>query len=197
MLFYAYDELDAPISVLTHAPVFDPHFHPHPCRSTVTYAVDSDAFARGHFPVHYSDRFQAPPRASLGLPPGPWPDANMTVVVCEGGVLVLTAGGGLEVWRDGTATPGLDLPGLPEFAEVHHWHAWVDTILGEPAELWTPFTDGVRITECSLLAVKAARFPGRELAWDRSTLTFQGDPEATDSLVRRDYRPGFAPPEVV
>ena len=196
VLFYAYDELVTPVSVLTHAPHPADSFHPYPCRSTVTYEVASDAFARAHFPVHYADRAQAPPRASLGLPPGPWPDRNMTVVVCEGGVLTLTAGGDLEVWRDGVATPGLELEGLPELPEIHHWHAWIDAILGEPAEVWTPFSDGVRITECALLAVKAARFPGRELAWDRSSLAFVGDAEATDTIVRRDYRSGFAPPAV-
>ena len=197
VLFYAYDELDSPMSVMTHAPVFDEHFHPHPCRSTVTYAVEKGAFARGHFPVHYADCNQPPSRASLGLPPGPWADSNMTVVVCEGGVLTLTAGGGLEVWQGGVMTPGLEMSGLPEFPAIDHWHAWIDTILGREAELWTPFADGVRITECALLAVKAARFPGRELAWDRGSLSFLGDSEATDTIVRRDYRTGFGLTPVV
>ena len=76
-------------------------FHTYPCRSTVTYAVDSDKFAGSFFPLHYSDRNQAPSRAALGIPTGSWPESNMTVVVCEGGVLVLSAGGKLEIWRDG------------------------------------------------------------------------------------------------
>jgi hypothetical protein len=60
-------------------------------------------------------------------------------------------------------TPGLEMPGLPDFPELNHWHAWVDTILGVETELRTPFVDGARITEAALLAVKAARFPGQEL----------------------------------
>ncbi len=121
----------------------------------------------------------------------------MTVVVCEGGVLALTAGGGLEIWRDGKMTPGLEMPGLPEFPKLNHWHAWVDNIVGVKTELRTPFPDGVRITEAALLAVKASRFPGKELHWDKSKLAFTNHEEATKTIVRRDYREGFAPPKVI
>ena len=196
VIFFGYDELTSPVAVKTHAPRAADTFHTRSCRSTITYAVDSDAFARGFFPVHYSDRAQAPSRAALGLPAGDWEESNMTVVVCEGGVLALAAGGGLEVWRDGEVTDGLTLPGLPDFPELNHWHAWIDNIVGEPTELRTPFTDGARITEAALLAVKATRFPGEELRWDKGALAFTNHGEATDTIVRRDYRPGFAPPEL-
>ena len=53
-----------------------------PCRSTITYRVDSDNFASTAFPIYYSDRNQAPSRASLGIPGGSWSDSNMTVVQC-------------------------------------------------------------------------------------------------------------------
>jgi len=196
VIFYAYDELVSPVSVLTHAPHAADTFHPYPCQSTTTYEVESDLFKNRHFPIHYNDRNHTPSRAALGLPGDGWASENMTVVVCEGGVLSLTAGGQLEVWRDGVMTPGLEMPDLPEFVELNHWHAWVDNILGRDTELRTPFPAGVRITECALLAVKAARFPGQELLWDRSTLSFTNHSEATDTIVRRDYRSGFAPPEV-
>ena len=55
----------------------------------------------------------------------------MTVVVCEGGVMALTAGGDLELWRDGVLTRGLDMPGLSKFPRINHWHAWVDNIHGK------------------------------------------------------------------
>jgi hypothetical protein len=196
VIFFGYDELTSPIAVTTHAPEAAGVFHPHPCRATITYAVDSDAFARGFFPIHYSDSNQAPSRAALGLPAGSWAESNMTVVVCAGGVLALAAGGVLEIWRDGEVTDGLQLPGLSEFGELNHWHAWIDNIVGEPTELRTPFPDGARITEAALLAVKAARFPGQELRWDKASLSFTNHPEATDTIVRRDYRTGFAPPAV-
>ena len=55
----------------------------------------------------------------------------------------------------------------------------------------------IRMTEATLLAVKATRFPGVELRWDRSALAFTNHEEATKSIVRREYREGFAPPAVV
>ncbi len=196
VIFFGYDELQSPIAVVTHTPDKVDPFHAHPCQSTITYAVDSPNFLNKHFSIYYNDRAQMPSRAALGLPPGNWGDANMTVIVCEGGVLALTAGGHIEIWRDGKMTPGLEMPGLPEFQPLNHWHAWVDNIIGKKTELRTPFPDGVRITEAALLAVKATKYPGVELAWDRSKLAFTNHEEATKTIVKRDYREGFAPPVV-
>lgn len=198
VIFYGYDELQTPVSVLTHCgKTPNPDFHAHPCRSTITYAVDSDKFARKVFPIYYSDSGQAPSRAALGLPPGKFTDSNMTVIVCENGVLTLSAGGYIEVWRDGKLTKGLEMPGLPEFPALNHWHAWVDNCLGIKTELRSPFRDAIRMTEPALLAVKATRFPGRELLWDKASLSFTNHKEATATLIRREYREGFAPPAVV
>jgi hypothetical protein len=172
-------------------------FHSHPCHSTVTYAVDSDKFVRKQFAIRYSDSAQAPSRAALGLPAGNYPDTNMTVVVCEGGVLCLAADGRLEIWRDGKMTSGLKMPGLPEFPRMNHWHAWVDNCIGVKTELRSPFKDAIRMTEATQLAVKATRFPGQELRWDKATLSFTNHEEATNTIVRRSYRDGFAPPPVV
>jgi len=194
VIFFAYDELTSPIAVKTHAPAPSDTFHTYPCQSTITYSVDSDHFANRQFPIYYNDRGQGPSRASLGLSGDEWADSNMTVVVCEGGVLSLTPEGILEIWRDGQMTPGLEMPGLPDFPQLNHRHAWIDTINGVNTELRTPFSDGVRITEAALLAVKASRFPGQELLWDRASLSFTNHAEATESIVRRDYREGFAPP---
>ena len=93
-------------------------------------------------------------------------------------------------------TAGLEMPGLPEFPELNHWHAWIDTILGVETELRTPFADGARITEAALLAVKASRFPGKELRWDKASLAFTNHADATATIVKRSYRDGFAPPAV-
>jgi predicted dehydrogenase len=196
VVFFAYDELTSPVSVVAHTPEPAGTFHTFPTRTTTTYAVDSDRFAGSTFPIHYNDVAQAPPRESLGLPAGGWMGTNMTVVVCEGGVMVLAPEGELEIWREGRMTPGLEMPGLPDFPELNHWHAWVDTILGVETELRTPFVDGARITEAALLAVKATRFPGQELRWDKASLSFTNHPEATAGIVRRDYREGFEPPVV-
>ena len=197
VILFAYDELTSPIAVQTHCPEpSNEHFHAHPCRSTITYGVQSGAFARRAFPIHYSDRGQRPSRAALGLPADAWLENNCTIVVCEGGVMVLGASGRLELWRDGVMSKGLEMPDLPQFPKLNHWHAWVDNCMGRDTELRTPFRDAVRITEPALLGVKAARFPGVELRWDKSKLAFTNHEEATAQLVKRSYRDGFAPPRV-
>ncbi|MGA0846403.1 MAG: Gfo/Idh/MocA family protein, partial [Luteolibacter sp.] len=198
VLVLAFDELTAPYSVLTHCPQStNPEFHSHPCHSSITYLVDSPRFAHRHFTIHYSDSGQEPSRASLGLPPGRFPDKNMTVVTCEKGTLVLTADGRLEIWRDGKVSPGIQLEGLPEFSKINHWHAWVDRCLGRDAILYGEFSDAIRMTEIAQLAVKASRFPGTELLWDRSEARFTNHSEATDTVVHRSYRKGFAPLDVI
>ena len=195
VILYAYDELTSPIAVQTHtAQAAGEHFHTNPCMSVITYAVDSGRFANKSFPIYYNDSNQQVSRASLGLPADAWLDNNCTLLVCEGGVLVLGAGGRLEIWRDGKMTKGLEMPDLPDFPALNHWHAWVDNCLGKKTELRSPFRDAVRITEPALLAVKATRFPGTELRWDKSQLAFTNHEEATKTIVRRDYREGFAPP---
>jgi hypothetical protein len=52
------------------------------------------------------------------------------------------------------------------------------------------------MAEAGLLCCRAARYPGRELRWDRGSASFIGDPEATDSIVHRRYRMGFEPPKM-
>ena len=89
------------------------------------------------------------------------------------------------------------LPGLPPFPPLNHWHAWVDNCLGKTTELRSPFKDALRITEAVQLAVKASRFRGQELRWDKPSLSFTNHQQASETLVRRHYRDGFAPPPVV
>lgn len=195
VIIYGYDELQSPIAVQTNCQKAEnPLFHTHPCQSIVTFAVDSPKFARKTFAIHYADSGQPVSRAAIGLPPGNFASRNMTVVVCENGILTLTEGGYIEVWRDGKLTKGLDMPGLPDFPEMNHWHAWVDKCLGKEITLRSPFKDAIRMTEVALLATKATRFPNRELLWDKAALAFTNHPEATQTIVRRTYRQGFEPP---
>lgn len=197
VVMFSYDELHSPVSVKTDCS--EPAgkiFHVNPCKSTLTYQVGSEKFAAKTFPVHYYDTNQQPTPEQMKIPE-PIQQGNMTVVVCEGGTLVLEADGGLKIWRDGKSEQGLRMPNLPaKWEPLNHWHAWVDNCLGKKTELRTPFKDGIRITEAALLAVKATRFPGQELLWDRSKLTFTNHAEATKTIVSRNYREGFAPPVV-
>ncbi len=197
VVFFSYDELLTPISVKTECPeAAGKIFHVNPCKSTVIYKVASDKFANKTFPIHYYDSNQEPTPEQMRITE-PVNNSNMTVVVCEGGTLVLEADGGLKVWRDGKKEEGLRMEGVPKYGPLNHWHAWVDNCLGKKTELRAPFTDAIRITEACLLAVKATRFPNQELLWDKSKLAFTNNPEATKTIVRRQYREGFAPPRVV
>ena len=71
-----------------------------------------------------------------------------------------------------------------------------DNCLGAKKPLWTPLTIGWRITEPALLAVKATRFPGQELRWDAANFRFTNHDQANKEILSRQYREGFAPPQV-
>jgi predicted dehydrogenase len=195
VLFYAFPELQSPDQVCSRTPSRDlSWFHADRVLSTLTYPVDGDRFANTTCNFHFYDSSLKPDRAQLGIGQGEWPDDIFTVVVCEGGTMVLGPSGPLEIWREGNKTDGLQIPGLPDFEEFNHWHAWVDKALGsDTPHLWAPFRDGLRCTEAGLLAVKAAKFPGQVLDWDRERLAFTNHPEATRTIVRREYREGFEP----
>lgn len=195
VLFYAFTELQSPIRVCSTSPSRDlSHFHADKVLSTLTYPVSGDRFANTTFNLHFHDSGLKPDRAQLGIGEGDWPDSIVTIVVCEGGTMVLAPSGPLEIWRSGQKSNGLQWPGLPDYQSFNHWHAWVDTSLGiDTPHLWMPFSVGLRCTEPGLLAVKAAKYPGQVLEWDRAALRFTNHDEATRTLVRRDYRPGFEP----
>lgn len=195
IIFYAFPELTSPSMVCSRTPSKDlTHFHADRVSSTLTYEVTGDRFANSTCNMYFYDTGLKPDRAQLGIGEGEWPGEIFTVVVCEGGTLVLGPSGPIEVWREGTMTPGLEMPGLPTYDSFNHWHAWVDKALGrDTPHLWAPFSDCLRCTEAGLLAVKAAKYPGQVLEWDRASLTFPNHAEATRTLVRRDYREGFAP----
>lgn len=200
VIFYAYPELDSPVSVkaeVGEAP--DAWFHARTCRTVLTFKVASPAFAGNEVKVHYSDEGQRPTREQLALPEGAQAfDGNLTSVVCEGGTLMLAADGRLEVWRGGKKEDWAKLPDMPKFKAFNHWHEWVNTAMGkhDPELHWSPFPVGLKITEATLLAVKSTRFPGEELQWDRAKLAFTNHAEATRTIVKRDYRKGFEPVRV-
>jgi predicted dehydrogenase len=195
VLFYAFPELQSPTQVCSRTPSRDlTHFHADRVLSTLTYPVRGERFANSTCNLYFYDTNLKPDRAQLGIGEGDWPGGIFTIVVCEGGTLVLAPSGPIEIWRDGQKTDGLAWPGLPEYEDFNHWHAWVDKALGKDTpHRWAPFEVGLRCTEPGLLAVKAALYPGQVLDWDRSNLTFTNHAEATKTIVRREYRSGFEP----
>lgn len=193
VLYFAYG-LGSPFAVLAQTRTPSDFYHAQQVQATLSYAGGGERFANPVFPVHYCDKAQAPSRAALGLPPGKFGSTG-TLVVCEGGVLSVEPEGAIEVWREGKPVDWRTLPGRDEVTPRSHWHAWVDGITGKPgAFVQTPFAVGASMAEAGLLCARAARFPGQELRWDKATLAFTNHPEATASIVRREYRPGFELP---
>ncbi len=195
VIFYAYPELTSPVRVCSRTPSRDlTHFHADRVTSTLTYETSGERFSGPTCNFHFYDSGLQPDRTQLGIGAGEWPGGIFTVVVCEGGTLVLGPSGPVEVWREGRMTPGLEMPGLPVFEKFNHWHAWVDRSLGiDTPHLWAPFRHTLKCTEAGLLAVKAAKYPGQSLEWDRASLAFTNHARATAEIVRREYRPGFEP----
>jgi predicted dehydrogenase len=191
LLYFAYD-LPSPEAVLTHTPRPSGVGHSSHNQSTLTYPGGGGKFAREKFVVRYNDTSLLPSFAALGLPPTHF-DANHTMVVCEDGVLVLQADGKITIFRKGKV---VDNEPLPEVGPRDHWRDWVDNCLGDKKPLWTPFQIGVRITEPALLAVKATRYPGQELRWDGAKYRFTNFDKANQEILSRQYREGFAPPQV-
>ncbi len=191
LLYFAYD-LPSPEAVITHTPKPSGVGHSAHNQSIITYA-GGGKFAREKFVVHYNDDSLLPSFAALNLPPLK-PGSNHTMVVCEEGTLLLQADGTPQIFRKGKEME--DEP-LPTIALRNHWKDWADNCLGAKKPLWTPFDIGARITEPALLAVKATRFPGVELRWDAASYRFTNHDKANQQILSRNYREGFAPPEVV
>ncbi len=190
LLYFAYD-LPSPSAVQTNT-IRESNFgHSSYNQSTLTYNVDK-RFANERFILHYNDSGIQPPYAALGLPPLK-EGANRTMVVCENGVLLLEANGGLKIFRNGKHVKNEP---LPKVSPRHHWHDWADNCMGDKKPLWAPFQIGARITEPALLAVKATRFPGQELRWDALNYKFTNNDEANKTILKRDYRQGFEPPKM-
>ncbi len=195
VLFYAFPELDSPSQVCSRTPSRDlSYFHADRVLSTLTYPVSGKKFANSTCNLYFYDTNLKPDRGQLGIGEGEWPGGIFTIVVCEGGTLLLAPEGPLEIWREGKKSDGMQWPGLPKYESFNHWHAWVDKALGKDTpHLWAPFAAGLRCTEPGLLAVKAAKYPGQVLDWDRKKLEFTNHAEASRTIVRREYRKGFEP----
>lgn len=191
LLYFAYD-LPAPETVQTDTMKPADVCHSGYNHSILTYPGGGDRFAREKFVVHYTDSNIRPSFAALGLPVSKI-TGSCTMVVCEEGALLLEPDGKFEIYRKGKL---VENEPLPEVEPRQHWKDWADCCLGEEKPLWTPFDIGSRITEPCLLATKATRFPGQELHWDAANYRFHNHDEANQTILKRNYREGFAPPSV-
>ncbi|MHC5024513.1 MAG: Gfo/Idh/MocA family protein [Planctomycetota bacterium] len=101
VLFYAFPELQSPDQVCSRTPSRDlSWFHADRVLSTLTYPVDGERFANTTCNFHFYDSSLKPDRAQLGIGQGEWPGDIFTVVVCEGGTMVLGPSGPLRGQED-------------------------------------------------------------------------------------------------
>lgn len=189
VLYYAYD-LPSPTSVQTHTPRPPGEAHSGHNRSTITYP-GGERFGRDKFVVHFCDDEIKPSFPALGLPDFQ-AGFNCTLIVCEEGSILLGDLGKIDVFRNGRR---VNEP-LPGSTPTSHWHDWVEACLGRKKAHRSPFEMALRITEPALLAVKATRFPGTDLRWDGMNHRFTNHEGANQQILQRDYREGFAPPEI-
>lgn len=190
VLYFAYD-LESPIAVQTNTIKPAGVCHSGYNQSIITYP-GGDNFVNDRFVLHYNDSNIRPSFASLGLPVSNI-KGSCTLVLCEDGALLLEPGGNMEIYRKGKL---VENEPMPEVAPRNHWKDWADCCLGDEKPLWTQFPIASRITEPALLATKATRFPGVELHWDAKNYRFTNHEGANQELLKREYREGFAPPEV-
>lgn len=191
VLYFAYD-LEAPEAVMTTTMKPAGVSHSGYNQSVITYP-GGDNFARDKFVLNFNDSNIKPSFASLGLPAPKTIQGACTLVVCEEGALFLEPNGKIELYRNGKL---VENEPMPEVAPRNHWKDWADCCLGDVKPLWTQFDIASRITEPSLLAAKATRFPGAELRWDGANYRFTNHEEANETILSRPYREGFAPPSV-
>ncbi len=192
LLYFAYD-LGSPETVQTDTPKPSGVGHSGYNHSVLTYAGGGDRFAREKFVVHYADSDIHPPFAALGMPIPEKIGNYSSLVVCEEGALLLDFTDRLEIYRKGKLVKD---ERLPEVGPRNHWKDWADCCLGNKKPLWGPFEVASRISEPTLLAVKATRFPNQELHWDGANYRFTNHEEANKTLLSRSYREGFAPPSL-
>ncbi|MEO0448539.1 MAG: hypothetical protein AAF191_20950, partial [Verrucomicrobiota bacterium] len=186
-IYFAYD-LPAPEAVQTNTIKPSGVCHSAYNQCTLTYPGGGN-FVRDKFVVHYNDSHIRPSFASLGLPVSKI-KGNCTMVVCEGGTLMLEPGGKMEIYREGKLRENEP---MPEVAPRNHWKDWADCCLGMEKPLWTQFDIASRITEPALLSAKATRFPGQELHWDAENYRFTNHDQANKEILARVYRDGFEP----
>ena len=78
---------------------------------------------------------------------------------------------------------------IPKQESVHHYHQFVDAVLGKE-KTTTSFDYAGPLTESVLLGPLATHFPKTTLEWNSKKMKFTNSAEA-NRLVKRQYRDGW------
>jgi len=190
VFFYALD-LDVPIAVQTNTPRPATKVgHSAYNQSWITFEKTPRTVG-DRFVLHYNDNAIYPSNTEMGLPLGTRFSQDYSVIRCENGTLVLGAEGPWVIYQNGKRVKNFPVPNIKGH---NHWHDWVDVCFGAKKHLLGNLEIGSRITEAGLLAVKATRFPNRELVWDSKASRFTNNESLNRKILKRVYRDGFKPP---
>ncbi|MBL9171035.1 MAG: Gfo/Idh/MocA family oxidoreductase [Verrucomicrobiales bacterium] len=182
--------LTAPLSVRSEGP--SPNAHSWAVDAVIHYVFPGTQFTEGKtVKVTWYDGDQRPPKEiqSLVKPAvvsseRPWLPDQGSIFIGTKGVMLL---------------PHIDRPKLfpvdqyagmekPKMERAHHWHQFVDAILGKD-KTQANFDYAGPLTEAVLLGSVATRFPHTTLQWNARKLTF--DVKEANPFVRRTYRKGW------
>lgn len=177
-------ELTAPVSI--QAENEDPHEETWPGAETVRYVFPATKYTTGPtVPVTWHDGGRQPDRSLLHLPADVKLPSAGSVLVGEGGTLIIPHVKMPSVYPTGKT----EEQKVEEVKGASHYHAWVDAVLANERT-----TDGFHyagpLAETVALGNIATRLPGKKLEWDAPAMKFPNAPDA-EKLLTKEYRKGF------
>jgi predicted dehydrogenase len=176
--------LTAPVSVRSEGPA--PTQHNWALNSVIHYVFPGTAVTEGKtVNVTWYDGDERPPQEVQALIGSQKMPGQGSIFIGTKGVMLLPH----------TAMPVL-LPedqfrdfAMPKQESVHHYHQFVDAVLGKE-KTTASFDYSGPLTESVLLGPLATRFPKTTLEWNSKKMKFTNSAEAT-RLVKRQYRDGW------
>jgi predicted dehydrogenase len=178
-------ELDAPTTIEAEAPPLNEQIWAPWCK--VSYEFPGTARTSGAvLPLTWYDgEGRKPERAGLGLPEDyELPHAG-SVLVGEGGTMVIPH------WSEPRLFPEDKFRDykIPKLQKVNHYTSWAHACLGD-GRTTSHFGYAGPLTEAVLLGVTAIRFPREKLFWDSRAGCFRHHADASARLTK-EYRCGW------
>lgn len=176
--------LTHPLTLLSEGP--PPNESNWGINAKILYQFPKTKFSEGKtLPVTWYDGDSQPPQEILAMVEGSKIPKQGSIIVGTKGAMML---------------PHVGMPLLfpkKKFENVNyqviaggnHWHEFIDAIRGGPSPS-ANFDYSGPLTETVLLGGIATRFPNQILKWDKKSLSFEGNEQAT-ALIRKKYRKGW------
>jgi len=176
--------LTAPVSLRSEGPA--PTQHNWALNSVIHYVFPGTSVTEGKtVNVNWYDGDERPPREVQALIGSQKMPGQGSIFIGTRGVMLLPH----------TAMPVL-LPEdqfhdfeRPKLESVHHYHQFVDAVLGKD-KTTTSFDYSGPLTEAVLLGPLATHFPNTTLQWSSKKMKFTNSADA-NRLVKRQYRSGW------